>query len=176
MINALWEDWVSSNKSHGLSPFQIVYGVDIVFPTSLAVLVIKLLQEVGSEENNIQFQINQMIHLEQTQEEVFHNTSKLHERIKRIYDWKAKEDDFKIRDVVHFWDARNEEKGKHGKLKNLWKGPYQIINFRGQNAYFLNEMNEEPCLGGLVHCRLKNILFSKLSQFHCTYILNSLQV
>lgn len=49
LINSLWEDRVSSKKSLGLSHFQIVYGVDIGFPTSLAVSVIKLLQEVGSE-------------------------------------------------------------------------------------------------------------------------------
>jgi len=32
LINALWADQVSSKKSLGLSPFQIVYGVDTIFP------------------------------------------------------------------------------------------------------------------------------------------------
>jgi len=64
LINALCTDRVSSKKSLGLSPFQVVYGVDIVFPSSLAVSVMKFLQEVGSEENDIQRQINQMIHLQ----------------------------------------------------------------------------------------------------------------
>jgi len=49
-----------------------------------------LLQEAGSEENDIQHWINQMIHLEQTWEEVFQITSKIHERIKRIYDRKTR--------------------------------------------------------------------------------------
>ena len=53
-----------------------------------------------------------MIHLQQTRDKVFQNTSKLHERIKKIYVWKTKEDDFKIGDVVLRWDARNEHKGK----------------------------------------------------------------
>lgn len=66
LINALWVDQVSSKKSLGLSPFQTVYGVDNVFPTSLAVPIMKLLQEVGSEDNDIQRWINQMIRLEQT--------------------------------------------------------------------------------------------------------------
>ena len=70
-----------------------------------------------------------MIHLQQTWDEVFQNTSKLQEMIKRIYDWKTKEDDFKIGDVVLHWDARNEDKGKHGKFENLWKGPYRIYTF-----------------------------------------------
>jgi len=41
-----------------------------------------------------------MIHLQQTREEAFQNTFKLQERIKKIYDQKAKVDKFQIEDVV----------------------------------------------------------------------------
>ena len=34
LINALWVDHVSSKKSIGMSPFQVVYGVDTVSPSS----------------------------------------------------------------------------------------------------------------------------------------------
>ena len=53
LVNALWEDQVSQKKSIGMSPFELVYGVDTVFPTSLAVPVIKLLQEVGCEDDHM---------------------------------------------------------------------------------------------------------------------------
>ena len=85
-VNALWVDRVSQKKSIGMSPFELVYGVDTVFPTSLVVPVVKLLQEAGSEDDHLQRRINQMIHLQQTREEVFQNTFKLQERIKKIYD------------------------------------------------------------------------------------------
>eukprot|EP00253_Pinus_taeda_P033594 PITA_33594 len=49
LVNALWADRVSQKKSIGMSPFELVYGVDTVFPTSLAATVVKLLQEAGSE-------------------------------------------------------------------------------------------------------------------------------
>jgi len=71
LINYLWEDRVSTKKYIGMSPFQLVYGVDMVFPTSLAVPMMKILQEVDSEPNDIQWRINQMIHLQQSMEEVF---------------------------------------------------------------------------------------------------------
>jgi len=101
-----------------------------------------------------------MIHLEKTQDEVFQNTSNLHEGIKRIYDWKTKEYDFKIGYVVLRCDARNKDKDKHGKFENLWKGPYHISSFRGQNYFLLDEMNGEPYLEGLVNGRLfKHYLF-----------------
>jgi len=142
-----------------MSPFELVYGVDTIFPTSLAAPVIRLLQEAGSEEDPMQRRMNQMVHLQQTREKVFKNTSKLQEKIKKIYDRKEKVDRFQLHDVVLKWDARNEEKGKHGKFKNLWKGPFQIAAYRGQNAFLLKEMNGEDCPGGPINGRL-------LKQYH----------
>lgn len=42
-VNALWVDQVSTRKSIGMSPFQLVYGIDVGFPSSLGVPVMKLL-------------------------------------------------------------------------------------------------------------------------------------
>eukprot|EP00253_Pinus_taeda_P012050 PITA_12050 len=153
LVNALWASRVSQKKSIGVSPFELVYGVDTFFPTSSVVLVVKLLQEVNNKDDGLQRRINQKIHLQQTREDVFQNTFKLQERIKRIYDQKAKADKFEIGDIVLKWDARNEEKGKHGKFENLWKGPYKIVAYRGQNAFLLQELNGEDCLGGAVNGR-----------------------
>lgn len=95
-----------------------------------------------------------MIHLQQTWEEVLHNTLKLQERIKKIYDRKAKPDDFQIDDVVLKWDTRNEDKGKHDKFDNLWKGPYKIATYRGQNAFLLKEINGDDYPEGSINGRL----------------------
>eukprot|EP00253_Pinus_taeda_P002732 PITA_02732 len=154
LIDALWADRVSQKKSIGMSPFELVYGTDTVFPTSLAVPVVKLLQEAGSEEDPMQRRINQMIHLQQTWEEVFQNTSKLQECIKNIYDRKAKVDTFQLDEVVLRWDARHEDKGKHGKFENLWKGPYKIAAYRNQDAFLLKEMNGDEYPGGPINGRL----------------------
>ena len=54
LINALWVDRVSSKKSIGMSPFELVYGNDVIFPTSLTVQVMRLLQEIGSEDDDNQ--------------------------------------------------------------------------------------------------------------------------
>eukprot|EP00253_Pinus_taeda_P016738 PITA_16738 len=71
LVNALWENRASQKKSIGTSPFELVYGVDTVFPTSLVAPVVKLLQEAGSEEDPMQRRLNQMVHMQQTREEVF---------------------------------------------------------------------------------------------------------
>ena len=95
-----------------------------------------------------------MVHLQKTREEVFKNTSKFKEKIKKIYDRKAKADKFQLDDMVLKWDARNEEKGKHDKFENLWKVPFKIGAYRGQNAFLLKEMNEEDCSGGPINGQL----------------------
>ena len=42
---ALWVDRINTKRAIGMSPFQLVYGTKVVFPTSLGVPVMKLLQE-----------------------------------------------------------------------------------------------------------------------------------
>eukprot|EP00253_Pinus_taeda_P011732 PITA_11732 len=64
LVNALWADRVSQMKLIGMSSFEIVYGIDMVFPASLTVPVVKLLQEACSEEDHFQRRISQMIHLQ----------------------------------------------------------------------------------------------------------------
>ena len=160
LVHALWADRITQKKSIGMSPFELFYGVGIVFPASLAASVVKLLQEASSEEDPMQIRLNQMIHLQQTREDVFRNTCKLQEKIKKIYDRKLKAVKFQVDDVVLKWDARNEEKGKHRKFENIWKGPFNIVAYRGQNDFLLKEMNGEDCPRESINGQL-------LKRYHC---------
>ena len=58
-----------------------------------------------------------------------------------MFDKRTKASDFKIGDKVLKWDSRREDKGKHGMFENLWKGPYLIHFARGNNVFFLQEMD-----------------------------------
>lgn len=53
LINALWADRLTIWKSIGMSPYQLVYGMDVVFPYSLGVPVMKIIQELQVEPNDI---------------------------------------------------------------------------------------------------------------------------
>ena len=63
LVHTLWADRLTTKKSIGMSPYQLVYGADGVFPTSLGVLVMKLVQEIQSKEDNMVRRINQTIHI-----------------------------------------------------------------------------------------------------------------
>jgi hypothetical protein len=68
LIYALWVDKLTTKYSISTSPFQIVYGADVIFPTSLGTLVKKLLQEKEVEPDDTQRRINQLIHAQQMRE------------------------------------------------------------------------------------------------------------
>jgi hypothetical protein len=70
------------------------------------------------------------------------------------FDKRSKEDDFELGDLVLGWDAQNEDKGKHGKFNSLWKGPYIIHTFRGNNSFLLNNSDGTNLLGGPVNGRM----------------------
>ena len=63
LVNSLWADRLSNKRSIGMSPYELVYGMEAKFPSSLGIPVIKLLQEIQAESNEIQRRINQTIHL-----------------------------------------------------------------------------------------------------------------
>jgi ribonuclease HI len=154
LVFALWADRLTTKRSIGMSPYQLVYGTEAVFPTSLGVPVMKLLQEMQAEPNDSQRRINQMIHLQQTREEVFNKTQVIQENIKKIFDKRTKEDDFEVGDLVLKWDARNEDKGKHGKFDHLWTGPFKIQAFRGHNAFLLCNTDGSDLPGAPVNGRM----------------------
>ena len=58
LVHALWVDRLTLKKSIGMSPYQLVYGTDAIFPTILGVPVMNLIQEVQSEHNDMIRRIN----------------------------------------------------------------------------------------------------------------------
>ena len=65
LVYSLWEKRVSTKKSIGTSPFQLVYGTDAIFPASLGMPIMKYIKEENSELNPTQRRINQQVELHQ---------------------------------------------------------------------------------------------------------------
>lgn len=140
LINALSTDRLTTKKSIAMSPYQLVYGMDVVFPSSLGVPVMKIIQELQVEPNDIQRRIDQSIQLQQSREEVYNKSHVIQENIKKVFERRTKANDFNLGDKVLKWDSRREDKGKHGKFDNLWIGPYIIHAFKGHNSFSLKHI------------------------------------
>jgi hypothetical protein len=150
---SLWADRISNKKSIGTSPFQMVYGTKVVFPTQLGLPVLKFLQEELEEPNDIQRRVFQMIEVQQTREKMDQKVVIHQSKVKATFDKKTKKDIFKEGDLVLRWDARREDKAKHGKFDNLWYGPFKVARVMNNNTFLLHNLDDSEILGGPVNGR-----------------------
>ena len=100
LINALWADRICIKRSIGTSPFEIVYGVQALFPVSLAVPVMKLIQEQEEEPSSVQRRINQMIALEEKREHIYNESQLFQQKVKKTHDKRVKEENFLLNDCL----------------------------------------------------------------------------
>ena len=84
-----------------------------------------------------------MIELLQECEALIEKAQDYNRKIKEKFDRKVKENDFSCGDMVLRWDARKEQKGKHGKFENLWLGPLMISKFLENKTFTLQSMEGE---------------------------------
>jgi len=82
---ALWANRISTKKSIGTSPFQLVYRIDGVIP---------LLQDEEEETNDLQRRIFQLIHLREERERVSQKALDFKDKIKLTFDKKVKKEVF----------------------------------------------------------------------------------
>lgn len=94
-----------------------------------------------------------MIFLKEKREEVYNTNQQSQNIIRKTFDKKVKDENFQIQDLVLKWEARIEEKGKHGKFENIWKGPFIVATFHGNDTYIFQEMDGQPCAAGPVNGR-----------------------
>ena len=130
---ALWAERITVKKAFGTSPFQLVYGTDAVFPVQLGIPVMKFFEDCMKEPNDMQRRIYALIELQQKWETV--------EEKAQLYRLNIKENTFSVGDMVLRWDARKDQKGKHGKFDNMWFGPFIVSNILENNTFALQTLD-----------------------------------
>jgi hypothetical protein len=58
---SLWDDRVTTKRSLGISPFQLVYGTKVAFPSHLTLPVEKFFQDYQGENDDMIKRIHQMV-------------------------------------------------------------------------------------------------------------------
>jgi hypothetical protein len=148
---SLWADRVTTKKSLGISPFQLVYGIEVIFPTQLALPVANLLQDFEGEPNHVLRRIHQMVEVQQIREKVRDRAYNHQQKIKQAFDRKNRKKEFKQDDLVLKWDAPRQEKGKHNKFDALWFGPFKILEVFSNNTYRLQDLEGNEVFSGPVN-------------------------
>jgi hypothetical protein len=67
---ALWANRISTKREIGMSPFQMVYGTNVILPINLAMPVKKVWQDSNEEPNDITGRENQLVEVQQNRVEV----------------------------------------------------------------------------------------------------------
>jgi hypothetical protein len=148
---ALWADRVTTKRSIGLSPFQLVYGAEAVFPSQLAIPVAKFFQDYQEESNDFIRRIHQLVEVQQAREQIVDRIQDHQQKIMQVFDRKANKEQFQTGDLVLKWDAPKQDKGKHGKFEALWVGPFRISETFSNNTYRLQYLEGEGVLGNPVN-------------------------
>jgi hypothetical protein len=102
---SLWVDRVTTKRSLGLFPFQLVYGAKAVFPTHLSLLVVKLFQDYQEESDDMIRRIHQLVEVWQTGEKMIDRAHDRQWRIKQAFDRKNSKEDLWLGYLVLKWDV-----------------------------------------------------------------------
>ena len=113
---SLWAYRVIDKRSIGTSPFKLVYGTEAIFPIQLILPVAKFFQEEEDEPNDMVRRMMDLVELQQIREQVVGKSEAHQQRIKDMFDKRAKAYNFQVGDWVLKWDAVRQDKGKHGKF------------------------------------------------------------
>jgi transposase InsO family protein len=148
---SLWADRVTTKRSLGVSPFQLVYGTEAVLPSQLALPVVKLFQDYQGEPNDMIRRILQLVEAQQVREQLLNRAHDHQQRIKQAFDRKVRKENFQLGDLVLKWDAPKQDKGKQGKFEALWIGPFKISEIFPNNTYRLQNLEGDEVFNGPVN-------------------------
>jgi hypothetical protein len=101
----LWVDRVTTKRSIGTTPFQLVYGIEVVFSTQLDLPVAKFLQDQEGEPYDMIRRMHHLVEVQQTREHFFDKAQSHEHKIKEVFDKKVKKEVFQLGDLVLKWDA-----------------------------------------------------------------------
>ena len=100
-----------------------------------------------------------MVELQQIREKFVEKSETYQQRIKGIFDKRAKADNFQVGYWVLKWDVVRHDKGKHGKSDSLWIGPFVIDQVYKNNTFKLQNMEDEEVFNGPVNGRFLKLYF-----------------
>ena len=147
-----------------------MYGIDAIFPIQLGIPVMNFFQDFQEEPNDMQRRIYAMIELQQNREKVEEKAQLYKLKIKERFDRKIKDNNFSIGDMVLRWNARKEQKWKHGKFDNLWFGPFLVSKFLENNTLSYRLWRVRNCQVQLMDDSSSiSIGFEGNFSFHCIY-------
>ena len=140
---AIWADKVTIKKAIGVAPFDLVYGIQARMPQNKLLGLYNHIQLYDEDiTGDMQERLDELVGLTEIRKEALIKNQKLQFQIKTLYDRRKITKKFQNGDLVLMWNAKIEDKGKHGKFDPIWLGPYLIESTWGDDSYIIKDLSE----------------------------------
>ena len=122
--DSLWADRTTPKRAIGISPFELVYGVEanLSLPLELVACKLKIVIKDDVFQYGLEKRILYLTKLQEEREEMVDKITEHQGRIKKLFDRRARPRKFLEGDLVLLWDKMHEPRGMHSKFQSLWQG------------------------------------------------------
>ena len=143
LFSTLWAYITSVKTTTGFTPFQLVYGLEVVLPIQCQIpslkLAVELLPNTSTEEERFLYLTN----LDETRRDAALVNEAHKKCIKAQYDKYVELHVFNECDLVLTYDQRHDKLGK-GKFESMWYGPFTISKVLEKGAYEIVDYDGVP--------------------------------
>ena len=140
LFSALWAYRTSVKTSTEFTPFQLVYGLEVVLPIQCEIsslqMGIELLLATSEEEKHLLY----LAQVDENQRDAALAIETHEKRMKAQYDRNVTPRNFSEGDLVLVYDQANDKLGA-GKFVPMWHGPYVVKRKLAKGAYELVEFD-----------------------------------
>eukprot|EP00253_Pinus_taeda_P021895 PITA_21895 len=133
---ALWAYRTSVKTATGFTPFQLVYGMESIFPVECEIAYLKLSIDLLPETSSLEERLLHLEHLDEQCRDVAIVNEAHKKRVKTQYDKAVRPRVFSEGDLVLVYDQDKDTFGV-GKFKPMWYGPFIIKRVLTKGSYEL---------------------------------------
>eukprot|EP00253_Pinus_taeda_P003337 PITA_03337 len=131
-----WAEAMPTYKNNSFTPFQLVYGLESIFPVECEIPSLKLAIQLLPETSRLEECLLHLEHLDEQRRDAATVNEAHMKRVKTQYDKVVCPHVFSEGDLVLIYDQDKDTLGE-GKFKPMWYGPFIIKRVLTKGSYEL---------------------------------------
>ena len=136
LFPALWAYWTSVKTATGFTQFQLVYGVEAIFPIECEIPSLKLVVQILPDTSALEARLVELKQLDETHRDAATTNEAHKHQVKLQYDKSVRPRIFSEGGLVLIYDQASDALGV-GKFVAMWHGPYVVKHVLSKGSYEL---------------------------------------
>jgi hypothetical protein len=142
LSEALWAHRISRHGATKVTPFELVYGKEVVLPVEVNLSAYRLAkQNILDVESYYALMMDNIDDVTDKRMESLEEIEKDKRRVARAYNKKVKAKSFQVGDLI--WKTMlpiRSKSNKFGKWSPSWEGPYKVVKICSENSYMVETL------------------------------------